>query len=218
MTKKIDKSTVWMILAGVAVVLIVAILTGAFRSPAKKAKEDTEPIAMTEAEETVTEPAGNVSGIDHGEIEFDEKSGEATNLEELEAKNPPKAEKKEFDEKPAVTEPEPKTEETAKPADDEKPISTGSVDAKEETPQPQQTSGGSSGTATLNGHSVRVVNSISGLSPQKPFETVMCNGVPYSWDGSQWYNASAQYDDVTPPNHYSVIDTSDPTWREQVGH
>ena len=207
MTKKIDKSTVWIILAGVAVVLIVAILTGAFKSPAKKAKEDTEPIAMTEAEETVTEPAGNVTGIDHGEIEFDEKSGEATNLEELEAKNPPKVEKKEFDEKPEVTEPEPKTEETAKPADDEKPISTGSVDAKQETTQePQQTSGGSSGTAIVNGRSVRAFNSVSdlnGVSPQKPFETVSVNGVPYKWTGSKWADASQNYADT--PNDYTEI-------------
>ena len=206
MTK--NKKNIGMIALFVVLALLIVFGVLYFAGVFDKKPVEVEPVEVVEKE---PEAIGNITGIDHGEIEFDEESGEATNLEELEEKNPPKAEEKEFTEAPveetpnpddgATTQEPPKTEppKTEPPKEETPPASGGSTGGS--------SSGGSSGgTATVNGRSVRAFNSVSdlnGLTPQKPFETVSVNGVPYKWTGSMWADASQNYADT--PNDYTEI-------------
>ena len=53
---------------------------------------------------------------------------------------------------------------------------------------------GTAGTAMINNSPVRAFNDVSelnGLQPIKPFEDVMVGGVPYGWDGYEWFDATA---------------------------
>lgn len=60
--------------------------------------------------------------------------------------------------------------------------------------KPQVTAiNGTAGTADFNGSPARAFNDVSelnGLKPIKPFETVMINGTPYGWTGSEWGDAT----------------------------
>ena len=200
MTK--NKKNIGMIALFVVLALLIVFGVLYFAGVFDKKLVEVEPVEVVEKE---PEAIGNITGIDHGEIEFDEESGEATNLEELEEKNPPKAEDKEFTEAPVEETPNPDDGETTQEPPKTEPPKT--EPPKEDPPTSGGSTGGSSsgGTTVIGGETMRVVNSLSGLSPKKPFETVSYNGVPYRWDGSAWFNASALYDDITPPNDYTEI-------------
>lgn len=93
---------------------------------------------------------------------------------------------------PPVTEPVEQTT-TQQPAEQ-------TTTEPEQKPEAKPQSSG--GTAMYNGHPVRAVNSVSELgTAQKPFETVMVNGIPYKWNGSIW----GKVDTSVPENQYTDI-------------
>ena len=98
---------------------------------------------------------------------------------------------------------EPEVEVTTQPDEQtttQQPVEQTTTEPEQKPEAKPQSSGG---TTTFMGRPVRTVNSVSELgSPQKPFETVLVNGVPYSWDGSSWFKKDttnqidSQYTDI----------------------
>ena len=120
----------------------------------------------------------------------------------------------------ALDDKKPTAEPVSDPKVDEQPVeqTTTQQPAEQTTTEPEQKPEAkpqsSGGTTMYEGVPVRVVDSLNGLTPNKPFETVMVNGVAYGWDGSQWFKKPTE----KTPNQSTIIDTSDPSWTEQVGH
>ena len=189
-----------------ALVLIFAILyfAGIFD---KKAPVEDEPPVIEETqvpEEDTTEEEKEPQAYLQDAITFDENGvadvgdvHDDPNMGALDDKKPTAEPVSD----PPVTEPVEQTT-TQQPAEQ-----------TEQKPQPQQSSGG---TAMYNGHPVRAVNSVSELgTPQKPFETVMVNGVAYKWDGSTWFKVSTE----KAQNLYSEIHLENGQWSgEHVGN
>lgn len=201
--KNSKKTGTIVLYVALALFLIFAILyfAGVFD---KKAPVEDEPPVIEETQEPEDteeekEPQAYVSdaitfdenGVaDVGDLHDDPNKGK---LDDLKPVDEPVSD-------PPVTEPVEQTT-TQQPAEQ-----------TEQKPQPQQSSGG---TAMYNGRPVRSVSSVSELgTAKKPFETVMVNGVPYRWTGSEWGKLSTE----RTPNQSTIIDTSDPSWTEQVGH
>lgn len=205
MTK--NKKNIGMIALFVVLALLIVFGVLYFAGVFDKKPVEVEPVEVVEKEPEVI---GNITGIDHGEIEFDEESGEATNLEELEEKNPPKAEEKEFTEAPAEETPNPDDGETTQEPPKTEPPKT--EPPKEDPPTSGGSTGGGSssggsngGTTVVNGETRRVfgsVSELSGVSPKKPFENVMVGGQRYQWNGSSW---QISYADQAAPNDYTEI-------------
>ena len=193
-----------------ALVLIFAILyfAGVFD---KKAPVEDEPVIeeTQEPEEDTTEEEKEPQAYLQDAITFDEDG--VANVGDVHD-DPNKG---------ALDDKKPTAEPVSDPKVDEQPVeqTTTQQPVEQTTTEPEQKPEAkpqsSGGTAMYNGAPVRSVNSVSELgSPKKPFENVMVNGEIYSWDGSSWFKK----DTSTPANQSTIIDTSDPSWTEQVGH
>ena len=172
------------IVALVVVVAIVAVATAVSSKPTEEA-EISPPDAPTEviASEAETESTTAEDGVNMGSITGSDQGNEDMS----------KLPKEEQDRIKAQHEAEQaKTQETTTTPDETQP----STPPQQEPTTPPQSSGpsGTAGTATINGSTVRAFNDVSelnGLQPIKAFESVMVGGVPYKWDGVEWYNATA---------------------------
>lgn len=177
------------IVALVVVVAIIAVATGVFSKPPAD-DEGTPPDAPTEVvrEEKEDEPDVEGTGVED-DVNMGSITGSGQGNEDMS-----KLPKEEQDRIKAQHEAEQaKTQETTTPPEETQPATP---PAQEPSTPPSQPSGpsGTAGTATFNNSPVRAFNSVSelnGLQPIKPFETVMVNGVPYRWTGSEWGDASA---------------------------
>ena len=198
---ELNKKTMWIIIAVVlAALLVVAYFTGVFDFLKPKPTEPDEPAPVEDTQDGELQAEGNMIGANTDAITYDENG--VADVGDVDEPNEPDVNQE------AVLKQE---------AENAKPETTTQQTQPSTPPAQQPTSGGSGsgsgsssgGTATWNGATVRAVNSVSELgSPQKPFETVMVNGVPYSWDGSMWFKV----DTSTPPNDYTEIGEWDGTY------
>ena len=177
------------IVALIVVVAIVAVATGVFSKPPAD-DEGTPPDAPidvvaseTETEHTTAEDNVNMGSLP-GSGQGNEDMSKLPQEEQDRIKAQHEAEQAKAQEQ---------TQETTTPPEETQPTTP---PAQEPSTPPSRPSGpsGTAGTAMHNGSTVRAFNSVSdlnGLQPIKAFECVMVNGVPYKWDGSEWFDASA---------------------------
>ena len=182
------------IIAVVIALLAVLYFTGVFSGSKSNNSPElaTAPVSVESTAENSTTPENHTAEELKAEVPVEEVKSETVETEVSENA---------LDDSAKVTE-VPTPIETAEPAEMEAAVEEA---PKQEPVLANATSSSDEGTTILNGGPVRVVSSMVGQTPQKPFETVVCNGVPYSWDGHEWFDATALYDDVYPPNHYVDI-------------
>lgn len=200
------------IIAVVIALLAVLYFTGVFSGSKSNNSPElaTAPVSVESTAENSTTPENHTAEELKAEVPVEEVKSEVAEAEVLAKLSDNKAEVAAVPASVKAVE----SAETASSLEAQQPVDQQSAAQESEhkpEPQPQQTSG----AAMYNGHPVRAVNSVSELgSPQKPFETVMVNGEPYMWNGSNWGKRSTE----KAQNLYSEIHLENGQWSgEHVG-
>ena len=194
-----------------ALVLIFAILYFCGVFDKKDVPVEDEPvIEETQEPEDTTEEEKEPQAYVQDAITFDE-NGVADVGDVVDDPN-----KGALDDKKPTAEPvsDPPVTEPVEQTTTQQPVEQTTTEPEQKPEAKPQSSGG---TATFEGMTVRTFNSVSDMknaSPKKPFETVMVGSDVYKWNGSSWMKC----DTSVPANQSTIIDTSDPSWTEQVGH